>query len=283
MIPHGIPVAQIDSNLEADAKVRLLARRLDPMTYYAALGAYTSIVLAAWANARREPDPEVVELVPPNLLDALRSVGLLDGEGAIPERAFEKWPGSVLESRQARAEQLRSIASEGGRARARGPRDDAGRLLSPAVTAGDPAVTAGDPAVPTLLSSSSTPTTTPRGNNGEVQEGFDDPVVTYYTLTTRYPKGNALAWCKRLGDDYGFASASGSMGRAWAADDNVGTLLSRTEDILVAAGRTAELAEKADERERLRQKRATRLAPVDVPTPERAGAILADIRKSLGR
>jgi len=137
--------------------------------------------------------------------------------------------------------------------------------------------------VPSDSSSSSTPTTTPRGNNGEVQEGFDDPVVTYYSLTTRYPRGNALAWCKRLGDDYGFAASSEKMRAAWYADDNIGTLLSRTEDILVASGRTAELAEKADERERLRQKRATRLAPVDVPTPEKAGAILADIRKSLGR
>jgi hypothetical protein len=111
----------------------------------------------------------------------------------------------------------------------------------------------------------------------------DDPVVTYYTLTTRYPKGNALAWVKRLGDTYGFTQTSGVMARAYQVDDNIGTLLSRTEDILVASERTAELAEKADERERLRQKRATRLAPVDLPAPERAGAIMDDIRKQLGR
>jgi hypothetical protein len=73
------------------------------------------------------------------------------------------------------------------------------------------------------------------------------------------------------------------MRAAWYADDNIGTLLSRTEDMLVASERTAELAEKADERERLRQKRATRLAPVDLPAPEKVGALMDDIRKQLGR
>lgn len=136
--------------------------------------------------------------------------------------------------------------------------------------------------VPSDRDSSSTPTTPLRGND-RARDDEDDPVVTYYTLTTRYPKGNALAWVKRLGDDYGYAASSEKMRAAYFADDNIGTLLSRTEDYLVAAGRTAELAEAADERERLRQKRATSRPPVDVPTPEKAGAILADIRKQLGR
>jgi hypothetical protein len=262
MNPRGIPIAQIASNLEADAKVRLLARRLDPVTYYAALGAYTSIILAAWSNASRDPDPAVVELVPPALLDALRSVGLLADDGGITQSAFDRWPGSVLDARAAEAERKRNVR--------RSPPESAGVLRSPATP-------------PLLYSTSSIPTTTPIEDDGEVQEGLDDPVVTYYSLTTRYPKGNALSWCKRLGDDYGFAASSEKMRAAWYAEDNIGTLLSRTEDILVASGRVAELAEQADERERLRQKRATRLAPVDVPTPEKAGEILDDIRKSLGR
>jgi hypothetical protein len=138
--------------------------------------------------------------------------------------------------------------------------------------------------VPSDRDSSSTPTTPLRGNDGGVQGGNeDDPVVTYYSLTTRYPKGNALAWVKRLGDDYGFAASSEKMRAAWHHDDNIGTLLSRTEDILVASGRVAELAEQADERERLRQKRATRRAPADVPAPERVGKLMDDIRKVLNR
>jgi len=261
MIPHGIPVAQIDSGLEGDPKF-LRLRMKAPGAYYAAVGTYTSIVLRAWATASRTPDPDLLALMDESILVLLREFCLLDESSSIPEKVFEKWPGSVLDARAAEAERKRNVR--------RTPPDSAGVLRSPAT--------------PTLLSSTSnTPTTTPRGNDGEVQEGLDDPVATYYSLTTRYPKGNALAWVKRLGDTHGFTRSSGAMTQAWAADDNIGTLLSRTEDILVASERSAELAEKADERERLRQKRATRLAPVDVPTPEKAGAILADIRKSLGR
>ena len=299
MIPRGIPIAQIDSNLEGDPKfVRL--RMKFPDLYYATLGVYMSIALRAWATAARTPDPDLLALMPQGSLDLLREFALLDDSFAVPEKVFERWPGSVLESRQERADQLASIASAGGKARARGPRDpSSGRLLSPAVvqplpldspavTAGHPAVHQPSPAVPPLLSSAgSTPTTTPRGSDGGVQGGngkdeSDDPVVTYYTLTTRYPRGNALAWCKRLGDAYGFAASSEKMRAAWYADDNIGTLLSRTEDILVASERSAELQEKADERERLRQKRATRRAPIVDPAPEKVESIMGDIAKTLG-
>lgn len=121
-----------------------------------------------------------------------------------------------------------------------------------------------------------------QGGNGK--DDSDDPVVTYYSLTTRYPKGNALAWCKRLGDDYGFAAASEKMRAAWYADDNIGTLLSRTEDFLVAAGRKAELDEAADERERLRQKRAAVRLPTPIvdPAPEKVADIMGEIAKTLG-
>ena len=136
--------------------------------------------------------------------------------------------------------------------------------------------------VPSDRESSSSIEIPPRGNDGE-ELTLDDPVVTYFTLTTRYPKGNALAWVKRLGDAYGFGQSSGAMHSAWAESDDIGTLLSRTEDRLVASGRAAELREKADEQRRLRQKRATVRAPIVDPGPEKVGAIMGDIRKALGR
>jgi hypothetical protein len=294
MKPRGIPIAQIDSDTELDSKLQKLARSLSAIDYYATFGAYMSIVLRAWGTASRATDPNLLDLIPPEIRNRLSDAGLLDEHWDIPESVFESRVGAVLESRQDRSDQLASIASEGGKARARGPRDpSSGRLLSPAVV--QPLPLAHQPlpldvqpftsrsSSPLLSSAGDSQENDVLGNDGEVQEGLDDPVVTYYTLTTRYPKGNALAWVKRLGDDHGFARTSGSMHQAWAADDNIGTLLSRAENILVATERTAELAEKADERERLRQKRATRLAPVDVPTPEKAGEILANIRKQLPR
>jgi hypothetical protein len=262
MIPHGIPLAQFDTGLEGDPKF-LRLRMKAPNLYYAALGTYTSIVLRAWATASRTPDPDLLALMDEPVLALLREFSLLDELGSIPERVFGKWPGSVLDARAAEAERKRNVR--------RSPPESPGVRRSPAT--------------PTLLSStSSTPTTTPIEEDGGVQGGNeDDPVVTYYSLTTRYPKGNALAWCKRLGDTYGFRLASAAMTGAHLADDNIGTLLSRTENILAASERVAELAEQADERERLRQKRATRLAPVDLPAPERVGAIMDDIRKAMDR
>jgi hypothetical protein len=267
MIPHGIPVAQLDSNLEGDPKF-LRLRMKAPGLYYAALGTYTSIVLRAWATASRVPDPDLLALMDETALALLREFSLLDESSSIPERVFEKWPGSVLTARAVEAERKRNVR--------RTPPDSDGVVGSPQES---------DDSYSTLLSSSSsTPTTTPRGDDGGVQGGVDrDPVVTYFTLTTRYPKGNALAWCKRLGDTYGFIPSSEAMWSAWAESDAIGTLLSRTEDYLVAAERAAELREKADEKERLRQKRAAvRLPQVIVdPDPERVDAIMGDIRAAL--
>jgi len=290
MIPHGIPIAQIDSNLESDPKF-LRLRMKAPGSYYAALGTYTSIALRAWATASRAPDPDLLALMDKSILGLLREFALLDEEGSIPEHVFEKWPGSVMESRQARAAQLASIASEGGKARARGPRDASGRLIviqpsplgiQPSPLGIQPFIQPfqPSPAVPTLLSSHSTeiPVT---GDDGGVR-GENDPVYAYFELTARYPKGNALAWVKRLGDVYGFLPSSVAMTAAWAESDEIGTLLSRTEDRLVASERAAELREKAEEKERLRQKRATSRVIVD-PGPEKVGAIMGDIRKVLGR
>ena len=280
MIPRGIPVAQIESNLEGDPKfVRL--RVETPHIYYAALGCYLSIALRAWATASRSPDPDLLRLMPDGVLDRLVSVGLLDETRSIPEPVFDRWPGSVLESRDSRTAQLASIASEGGKARARGPRDAAGRLVSPAAASSRPAVPLDGPAVSPLLSSAGDTQEIPlRGNDGE-ELTLDDPVVTYFDLTTRYPKGNALAWVKRLGEVYGFGHASSSMRSAWLDSDDIGTLLSRTEDRLVASERSAELREKAEEQERLRRKRVPK-AIVD-PGPEKVGELMGDIRKALGR
>jgi len=280
MIPRGIPVAQIESNLEGDPKfVRL--RVETPHIYYAALGCYLSIALRAWATASRSPDPDLLRLMPDGVLDRLVSVGLLDETRSIPEPVFDRWPGSVLGSRDSRAAQLASIASEGGKARARGPRDAAGRLVSPAVASSRPAVPLDHPAVSPLLSSAGDSQEIPvTGDDGGVRGG-NDPVYAYFELTARYPKGNALAWVKRLGDVYGFEPSSVAMTSAWAESDEIGTLLSRTEDRLVASERAAELREKAEEKVRLRQKRAT-VRIVD-PGPEKVGAIMGDIRKVLGR
>ena len=148
MMPRGIPIAQIESSLENDERVKVLALMApDRMTYLAQLGAYTSIVLQAWATASRDVGAMRSRLIPQPVIDALVEVGLLDADGAIPEPTFEKWVGSVLDASEERRERFAELASRGGQARAKGDRDKKGRLLpvqpQPADAQQDPADTAG--------------------------------------------------------------------------------------------------------------------------------------------
>ena len=115
------------------------------------------------------------------------------------------------------------------------------------------------------------------------QADNDDPVSTYYVLTTRTPRGRALDWCKRLGEQYGYRATSDAMSEAWGDADEVSTLLSRTEDKLVLASRSAERAERAAELARLREKRERRFIPVEAPDPQKVADIMGELRERLTR
>jgi hypothetical protein len=121
-----------------------------------------------------------------------------------------------------------------------------------------------------------------KAEHSQAESEQDDPVQTYYVLTTRAPRGRALDWCKRLGDQYGYRATSDAMSAAWGESDEVGTLLSRTEDRLVMAGRESERRERAAELARLREKRERRLIEVVTPpsemTPEEIEAEIARYR-----
>lgn len=120
----------------------------------------------------------------------------------------------------------------------------------------------------------------------KAESEHDDPVQTYYLLTTRAPRGRALDWCKRLADDYGFRATSDAMADAWGESDEVGTLLSRTENLLVMAARAAERQERAAELARLRDKRDRRAIEAKMPpsemTEEEIDAEIARYRSSGG-
>jgi hypothetical protein len=116
-------------------------------------------------------------------------------------------------------------------------------------------------------SSNASPSPSP-SNQSESESEQDDPVQTYYLLTTRAPRGRALDWCKRLGDEYGYRAASDAMADAWGQSDEVGTLLSRTENLLVLAARNAERQERAAELAALRRKRDRRAVEAQVPPSE---------------
>jgi len=225
----------------------------------ALLGAWTRLLLlaeAAWPQSVAVP-----RSLPESSLDALVKAG-------------------VIELHPADTYRIHGLDPERERRSLHGQKAAQRRWDAPGNAPGNPQRNAQSMLAP-MTSTSSSIEIPLRGNDGE-ELTLGDPVVTYFELTTRYPKGNALAWVKRLGDVYGFGHASSSMRSAWLDSDEIGTLLSRTEDRLVASERAAELREKAEEKERLRQKRATRRVIVD-PGPEKVGAIMGDIRKALGR
>ena len=128
------------------------------------------------------------------------------------------------------------------------------------------------------------PSSSPSPSRTESESEQDDPVEVYYLLTTRAPRGRALDWCKRLGDQYGYRATSDAMSDAWGEADDVGTLLSRTEDRLVLAARDAERTERAAELARLAEKRARRqiaaVPPPETLPPEEIERLAAEFKRA---
>lgn len=150
MNPRGIPIAQVDSNTELDSKLQRIARTVPASDYYAAFGAYMSIVLKAWATASRDADEDLLAMIPADVLERLVGVGLVEPDGRLPEDVFERRIASVVVERNDRRDRLAEIAVAGGKARAaRAGRDAVGRLLpagashQPATSQPEPAYTAG--------------------------------------------------------------------------------------------------------------------------------------------
>ncbi len=113
MRPRGIPIAQIDSGLEADPKFVAL-HVAHPAEYHQALGTYMSLALRAWATASREADPYLCLGCPADSLRLLREYGLLDDENRIPEAVFDRYIGEVLRGREAEAERKRTVRRTSG-------------------------------------------------------------------------------------------------------------------------------------------------------------------------
>lgn len=83
----------------------------------------------------------------------------------------------------------------------------------------------------------------------ETPEGWDAPdaIVAYHDVTGRYPSEKVIDWLNRMSDDHPEEAIAQVMAEEYSADNNLGTLLSRTDNALkLDAHRRA----KADERAR---------------------------------
>lgn len=87
--------AQVNLNLFGDPKVLRLARLVDEVRFYAALGAYLETVLRSWQEGERVPAE-----APDQLVQSLKDVRLLTDDGLVGEKAWRTW--FVVEQRRER-------------------------------------------------------------------------------------------------------------------------------------------------------------------------------------
>jgi hypothetical protein len=130
-VNDGIPFVQIEANLELDARVQLVSRKVDVEAYYAAFGVFISIILATATRGARALPSVAAQLYPAHLTEALRSVGLLDDDLSLSAPEFDQYVGWVQETQRETRAELSRRGKVGGRKRARdAKRDEAGRMLS---------------------------------------------------------------------------------------------------------------------------------------------------------
>ena len=111
----------------------------------------------------------------------------------------------------------------------------------------------------------------------------DDPVAeTLFGVYGGNPSKAVMEWGDRLANEYGAEAAARAIGEA--ATTGREKLMSRAEGALKLVARAADRSEEAEERERLRQKRAAVRLPTTIvdPAPEKVSEIMENIAKSLG-
>ena len=115
----GFPIADVDTGLLGDPKVRRLVRtskdRQDAAT---TLLLYVSLILESWEHGERVTFDDGAPLWwigedDADRLAALQRVGLLDQDGMIPERSWESWYGPARDRREV----ARIAGREGNRRR----------------------------------------------------------------------------------------------------------------------------------------------------------------------
>lgn len=102
----GFPIADIDTKLWDDIKVKRLVRQMrDETATLVAIAYYISLILESWRLGERliladaAPAWSTADLAPVEA--ALARAGLVDEEGRIPEHAWESWYGPAVARRAA--------------------------------------------------------------------------------------------------------------------------------------------------------------------------------------
>ena len=99
--------------------------------------------------------------------------------------------------------------------------------------------------------------TEPRQSKAEAVVAREtDPADAYWSLAGRYPTGKVIVWIDDLSGKYGQEATTRAIVKAHVEDGSISTLLGRAANILAAEARSLDRKERADEQQRLREKRA---------------------------
>ena len=234
---QGFSRGDLDTAFPLDDKFLALRGSLSPERYYTAVGVYFTVVAATWREAERKAAAKVAPDAAVPIGD-LQSVGLLDSEGRVTNRAFASWIG--------RARRARKVSTE------RQARNRAGksRGVTPVsrVTERDTAGTVG------------TVGTVTEGTVGTGESEGVDALDTYWSLTGKYPNGRSKEWLEALVNEFDHHRVSAALG-AEASGDRQG-LIGRAQNRLRADADHAARAAAAQSLERLREDaKAKRISP----------------------
>lgn len=247
---QGFARGDIDTAFPLDDKFLALRGKLSSERYYTAVGVYFTVVAATWREAERKAAAKVAPDAAEPIAD-LQSVGLLDADGRVTNRAFTSWIG--------RARRQRKSATE----RQARNRAQMSRPVTPLsrVTSRDTAGTAGYVG-----------TVTEGTENG----GSGGALDTYWTLMGVYPNGRTKEWIEELVNEFDDRRVSAAL-----ASESKGPregLLGRTRDRLRAEADRAAKAEAAAARQRLEAE-----ADAKRITPERAAENRRRVQEELAK
>jgi len=251
-----------DAAFMADAKFITLARRLpSDDDFNSAVGAFFRALAAARRNGK--PDLDMWAETGSRFIPDLVAVGLLCETG-FNGGPFKDWSPTAPQALAGAARAASAVRTPAGMyASAASALDPAGKLDQPSPPL---------PSVP--LSSSSSPVARARE---------DDPVAdVLFGAYGGNPSKTVLDWGDRLADQYGARAAADAIGTAFCSGHD--KLMGRAEGILKLAARHADMVEREQEQEKVREgHRPLGLAEVvPTPDPQKVGVIMEGLRAQLG-
>lgn len=272
----SLPYAQVATDLFADPKVRRLFRDADESIAYAAMGIFLDVLTSAWSKGSRDPTArERTELDVP--VAALIRVGLLDGDGRIPEESWEKWWGPVRETRSRKSDAQARWRAKSRERESETAVDDRRYLQQ-------------SPSSPLFSSISTVESSTDedvspararsREGPGPVRWQVPGDVLDVYErLTTRVPAPGAMDWLDRLVSQYGDDRVGRQLADEWSADPTIRNFLGRVQRSLHRDETEATKREEEDERKRASRTDADR-ATERLESIRRASELPAEVGRA---